>query len=120
MKNLSLGLKIGVVFLISGVIGTSAIAEVIKKQSITTTKTITGQGTKSMTGQASDRAMGDDPWVAVSGKAVPKKFDDPLFKKKDLKRPIANPKKFEDPMFKKKYIKKPVVDQRREQFNLIR
>ena len=33
--------------------------------------------------------------------ATPKKFEDPLFKKQELKKPVPTPKKFEDPLFKK-------------------
>ena len=33
--------------------------------------------------------------------ATPKKFDDPLFKKQELKKPAPTPKKFDDPLFKK-------------------
>ena len=80
MKNLSLGLKIGTALLVSGAMGTFVMAETQKFE---------------------------NPIIA---KPAPKKFEDPMFMKEDLKKPVVDPKKFEDPVFKKEDLKKPVVD----------
>ncbi len=63
MKNLSLGLKLGVTLLMSGILGTSVMAE--------------GQ-------------KFENPIIA---KPAPKKFEDPAFKKEDLKKPVVDPRK---------------------------
>ncbi len=63
MKNLSLGLKLGTALLMSGIFGISVMAE--------------GQ-------------KFENPIIA---KPAPKKFEDPLFKKEDLKKPVVDPRK---------------------------
>ena len=76
MKNLSLGLKIGTALLMSGILGTYVMAEA---------------------------QQFENPIIA---KPAPKQFDDPLFKKEDLKKPVVAPKKFENPIIAKPDPKK--------------
>ena len=98
-------MMLGTAFLISGVLGSYAMAEVSNvAQKIEPT---------TATPKQFEDPMFKKPELKQPT-VNPKKFDDPLWKKKELKQPTVSPTQFEDPVFKKKELKDPVVNPQKD------